>query len=57
MDPVNPRQVLMVEVDGDAAEAAAKRVAAALPDAQVWGGVDPVDAALLVIDAKLVAAA
>lgn len=57
MDPVNPRQVLMIELDGDDAVTAARRVAEALLDAQVWGDVDPVDAALLVIDAGLVAAA
>lgn len=56
MGCVNPRQVLMIEVAGDDAAAAARRVAEALPDAQVWGDVDPVDAALLVIDAALVAA-
>lgn len=47
----------MIEVDGDDAVIAARRVAEALPDAQVWGDVDPVDAALLVIDAELIAAA
>lgn len=52
-----PRQVLMIEVDGCDAETAAQRVIEAVPDAQVWGEVDPIDAALLVIDAGLVAAA
>jgi hypothetical protein len=54
--PVN-RQVLMIEIDGPDVESAARRISAALPDAQVWGEVDPVEAALLVIDAGLVAAA
>lgn len=47
----------MVELNGNDAETAAKRITAAFPDAQVWGEVDPVDAALLVIDRNLVAAA
>lgn len=47
----------MIELDADDATTAAARVLAALPDAQVWSKVDPVDAALLVIDAGLVAAA
>lgn len=57
MVPVNPRQILMIELDAADIDAAAARIIAALPDAQVWGEVDPVDAALLVIDAGLVAAA
>lgn len=44
------RQVLMIEVDGCDPETAAARIEAALPDARVWGVVDPVEAALLVID-------
>lgn len=47
----------MVELNGDDAEIAARRIVDAFPDAQVWGEVDPVDAALLVIDRNLVAAA
>lgn len=54
MDPVN-RHVLMIEVDGTPAEVAG-RLEHLLPDARVWGEVDPVQAALLVIDAELDAA-
>ena len=41
------RRVLMIEVD-DSTDA--ETLAALLPDAQVWGEVDPVDAALMVLD-------
>lgn len=51
MDPVT-RQILMVEIDGPDAETAARRLESVLPDAQVWGEIDGVDAALLVLDAK-----
>jgi hypothetical protein len=44
------RQILIVEIDAPDAETAARRIAAICPDAQVWGEVDPVDAAILVID-------
>jgi hypothetical protein len=46
------RCVVMVEVDGDPADAAA-RLEAALPDAVVWGSVEPTQAALIVLDAEL----
>jgi hypothetical protein len=46
------RCVVMVELDGDPADAAA-RLEAALPDAVVWGSVEPTQAALLVLDAEL----
>jgi hypothetical protein len=39
----------MVEVEGETASDAAERVASVLPDAQVWGDIDPTLAALLVI--------
>jgi hypothetical protein len=51
------RQLLMIEVDADTVAEAALRIRAVLPDAQVWGDVDPVDAALLVIDQQLPAVA
>lgn len=44
------RHLLMIELGGDDPVAAADRVHSALPDAQVWGDVDPVDAAILIID-------
>jgi hypothetical protein len=47
----------MVEVEGETASEAAERVALLLPDAQVWGSLDPVEAALLVIGEQLHAAA
>jgi hypothetical protein len=49
------RTVLMIEIDGDAATAV-ERLGVACPDAQVWGEVDPVDAALYVLGDELVAA-
>jgi hypothetical protein len=49
------RVVVMVELDGDA-DTAAERLAAVCPDARVWGDVDPVEAALLVIGDVLPAA-
>lgn len=52
MEDMN-RHVLMVEIDSPDAETAAQRIEAALPDAVVWGAVDGVDAALLVLNAKL----
>lgn len=51
------RQLLMIEVNATDVAEAARRITALLPDAQVWGDVDPVAAALLVIDGELVAAA
>jgi hypothetical protein len=46
---MNPRQcVLMVELVGDPVDAE-RRIRAALPDAEVFGEVDPVEAALLVM--------
>ncbi len=45
------RQILIVEIDGPNAETAAARIAAALPDAVVWGEADPATAALLVLNA------
>lgn len=50
------RQVLMIEINGDTPAAAAERLATALPDVQVWGGVDPCEAALIVLDAERAAA-
>ncbi len=50
------RQILMVEIDGPNAETAARRIEALIPDARVWGEVDPIQAALLVLDRELVAA-
>jgi hypothetical protein len=47
------RQILMVEIDGPDAETAAARIEALLADARVWGEVDGVDAALLVLNAQL----
>jgi hypothetical protein len=52
-----PRQLLMIEVNSATVLEAARRIVDALPDAQVWGNVDPVDAALLVIDQQLPAVA
>lgn len=52
---VTARHVLIVELDGDPAEAE-QRIKAALPDACVFGEVDPVDAALMVVERDLVAA-
>lgn len=49
------RVVVMVELDGDA-DSVVQRLTAACPDAQVWGDVDPVEAALLVIGDVLHAA-
>jgi hypothetical protein len=51
------RQILMVEIDGPDVETAATRIEAALADARVWGEVDGVDAALLVLNAQLAPAA
>lgn len=53
---MNTRHVLMIELDGDPVTAE-WRIRAALPDAEVFGEVDPVQAALLVMDRELVAAA
>ena len=50
------RQILMVEIDGPDAETAAQRLEDLVPDARVWGEVDGVQAALLVIDSELTAA-
>lgn len=47
------RVVLMVEIDSPNAETAAARLSDALPDATVWGEVDGVDAALLIMDRHL----
>lgn len=47
------RRILMVEIEAPDAETAAQRLAAVMPDATVWGEVDGVDAALLVLTAKL----
>lgn len=44
------RHVLIIELCGDTLADAVERVKATLPDAQLWGDVDPVAAALLVID-------
>lgn len=55
MEFVNARQVLMIELDGTDAETAARRIETALPDVVVWGEVDPIQAALLVMDRDLVA--
>jgi hypothetical protein len=42
----------MVELDGEPADAAA-RLERALRDVRVWGSVDSVQAALMVLDAEL----
>ncbi len=47
------RQILIVEIDGPTVEIAAQRIAAALPDAVVWGEADPASAALLILNAHL----
>lgn len=47
------RRVLMIEIDCPNAESGAQRIEALLEDAVVWGEVDGVDAALLVLNANL----
>lgn len=47
----------MIEVDADTTDTAIARITDLIPDARVWHPVDPVDAALLVFDVPLVAAA
>jgi hypothetical protein len=51
------RRILMVEIKSPDAETAERRIVDALPDAVVWGEVDGVDAALLVLNAQLAPAA
>jgi hypothetical protein len=53
LDGPMPRRVLMIEVDARAD--VEQRVVAALPDAQLWGEVDPVEAAMLVMERELAA--
>ena len=48
-----PRIILMVEINGPDAETAANRLEALAPDVRVWGEVDGVDAALLVLNMQL----
>jgi hypothetical protein len=51
------RRILMVEIASPDAETAERLICEALPDAVVWGEVDGVDAALLVLNAQLAPAA
>lgn len=49
---VTTRHVLMIEVEGDPRRVAA-RLEELVPDLQVFGEVDPIDAALLVVKRDL----